>query len=374
MTQNQTANSTSRAPYTGDIVGSFLRPAYLLKARDQFQANEIGRDELTAIEDRAVGELMDKLKGLGYVVATDGEFPRGWYHSDFLAGLNGVTFTTFKMNLFGEETTVGSTALTDRISWNPEHPFLAQFKRAKLAADARGLALKFDIPGPNMVLNDTITTDQPNWYGKDVEKLAGDFVEVYRAAIRAFYDEGCRYLQLDDPVWVAVCDAGFRTRIEAAGFKVDRIRELFFDTASAILADKPDDMAITTHLCQGNLRSRKFFDATYDEIAPTIFKLPFDGFFMEFDEEKLCGDFHILDALQGQKMILGIVSTQTGELEDKNVLIDRIRRAAKHVPLEQLGISTQCGFASSAEGNLITMDDQWAKLKLLKEVEHEVWG
>lgn len=367
-----TASSTS-APYTCDVVGSFLRPAWLLEARDQFNAGDIDRAHLTELEDRAVGELMDKLASLGYAVATDGEYPRGWYHSDFLADLGGVKFTTYQMNLFGEETTVGSTELEDTVTWNPAHPFLDQFARAKRAADARGLALKFDIPGPNMVLLDTITTDQPNHYGKDVERLARDFVDVYRAAIRSFYEAGCRYLQLDDPVWVSVCDTGFRAKIEGAGYDVDHLKGLFFKTAQAILADKPADMAITTHLCQGNMRSRKFYDATYEAIAPTIFKLPFDGFFMEFDEEKLC-DFSLLDSLQDQKVILGIVSTQTGELEDRAVLIDRVRRAAEHAPLSQLGVSTQCGFASTAEGNLITPDQQWAKLALLKDVECEIWG
>lgn len=368
-----TTSTSRKPPFTCDVVGSFLRPAWLLDARAQFEAGEIDSARLTELEDKATGELMDKLKSLGYAVTTDGEYPRGWYHSDFLAGLGGVKFTTYKMNLFGEETTVGSTALEDTVSWNPEHPFLGQFARAKRAADARDLALKFDIPGPNMVLLDTITTDQPNHYGKDVEALARDFIDVYRAAIQSFYQAGCRYLQLDDPVWVSVCDSGFRAKIEGAGFDVDRLKELFSETAQAILADKPADMAIATHLCQGNMRSRKFYDATYDAIAPTIFKLPFDGFFMEFDEEKLC-DFSLLDNLQDQKMTLGIVNTQTGELENKNVLVDRVRRAAQHVPLEQLGVSTQCGFASTAEGNLITADDQWAKLALLKDVEREVWG
>ena len=360
------------APYTCDVVGSFLRPAWLLEARGRFSAGEIAADELTALEDKAIGELMDKMVELGYEVTTDGEFRRGWYHSDFLAALGGVKFTTYTMDLFGEESTVGSTELVDRVTWNPEHPFLEQYRRAQAMADERGLALKFDIPGPNMVLLDTLTTDQPNFYGKDVEALAADFVDVYRAAIRSLYDAGCRYLQLDDPVWVSLCEKSFVERIEAAGYTAERLMGVFYDTAAAILADKPAGLALTTHLCQGNLRSRKFYDTTYDRIAPTLFKLPFDGFFLEFDEERYC-TLELLEHLQGQKIVLGIVSTQRGELEDFGVLVHRVRRAARYVPLEQIGISTQCGFAATSAGNLITPEDQWAKLALLKRVEQEIW-
>lgn len=361
------------APYRYDVMGSFLRPEYLKQARTEFQAGKLSREELTALEDKAIRALIGQLVEHGYKVVTDGEFRRGWYHSDFLAGLNGVKFTTYTMNLFGTDMLVGSTTIADRISWNENHPFIQHFRFAKAVADEHGVATKLDIPGPNMVFLDTITTDQENYYGKDIQAMAADFVQVYRAAIRSFYAAGCRYLQLDDPVWVALCDRGFQAKITKAGFDVDQVREVFYQTAKDILADKPEDMAITLHMCQGNLRSKKFYDATYDDIADTIFSLPFNGFFMEFDDEKYC-DFRLLKKLSGQRVALGVVSTQSSELEDKDVLVARVKRAAEFCDPNQLCVSTQCGFASTAEGNLITEEAQWKKLDLVRDVAREALG
>jgi 5-methyltetrahydropteroyltriglutamate--homocysteine methyltransferase len=362
-----------KAPFRYDIIGSFLRPEELKAARKGFQEGRVDQQELKKIEDRCIRELVDHLVACGYPVVTDGEFRRGWYHSDFLAGLKGIRFTTYKMDLFGVESTVGSTVIESRLGWDPDHPFLEHFKYLKTLADERGVVPKLDIPGPNIVLLDSITTDQENYYGKDIEALAQAFTDVYRSAIQAFYEAGCRYLQLDDPIWVSLCDQGFRAKIQAAGFDIETVKSVFAQTARNILAAKPADMAITTHLCQGNLLSRKFYDATYDEIADTIFSLPFDGFFMEFDDEKYC-DFRILRKLQGQKIVLGVVSTRSSELEDKQLLLNRVRAAAEYCSPEQICVSTQCGFASTMEGNLITEEAQWAKLALVKEIAEEVWG
>lgn len=365
--------SKIQAPFKYDVMGSILRPEYLKQARADFQDGKITRAELTALEDKAIRQLIEKLVAHGYKVITDGEYRRGWYHSDFLASLNGVKFTTYTMNLFGSDTLVGSTTIASRITWNENHPFIDHFKFAKSVADQYGVTTKLDIPGPNMVFLDTITTDQENYYGKDIQTLSADFIEVYKAAIQSFYNAGCRYLQLDDPVWVALCDNGFKAKIRKAGFDVDEVREVFYQTATEILASKPEDMAITLHMCQGNLRSKKFYDATYDEIADTIFSLPFDGFFMEFDDEKYC-NFKLLRKLRGQRVALGVVSTQTSEIEDKDVLVERVRRAAEYCSAEQLCVSTQCGFASTAEGNLITEEAQWKKLDLVRDVAREALG
>lgn len=365
--------ATLPAPYKYDIMGSILRPAYLKEAREQFRSLKIGKDELTALEDKAITELIGKLVEHGYKDITDGEFRRGWYHSDFLGSLYGVKLTTYTMNLFGADTLVGSTSIEGPIAWNENHPFIEHFKFAKKVADGYGVATKLDIPGPNMVFLDTITTAQKNWYGKDIQKLSADFIEVYKGAIKSFYDAGCRYLQMDDPVWVALCDANFAAKITAAGFDLDEVKQVFYDTAAEILKAKPADLAMTLHMCQGNLQSRKFYDATYDAIADAIFSLPYDGFFMEFDDERYC-NFELFEKLHGQKVALGVVSTQSSELEDKDVLVARVREAAKYVPAEQLCVSTQCGFASTADGNLITEEAQWAKLDLVRDVALEALG
>lgn len=358
---------SQKIPFQNDIVGSFLRPASLKQAREDFQQGRITKEQLTEIENHEIEKLIKKLVDHGYQVVTDGEYRRGWYHSDFLAGLKGVHFSTYKMNLFGSETTVGSTTLANKIAWNEQHPFIEHFKFMKKVADQYNVVAKLDIPGPNIVLLDTITTDQDNYYGKDVYRLAKDFVQVYQDAIRSFYDAGCRYLQIDDPVWVSLCDQGFKNKIIASGFQVEDIKELFYQTAKQILEVKPQDMAITLHLCQGNLRSKKFYDATYEEITDTLFQLPFDGFFMEYDDDKYC-NFELLKNLQGQKVVLGIVSTQINQLEDEEKLIERVEKAAQYCNKDQLCIATQCGFASTAEGNLISEKIQWQKLDLVKKI------
>ncbi|GHV97566.1 5-methyltetrahydropteroyltriglutamate--homocysteine S-methyltransferase [Lactobacillus nasalidis] len=355
------------APYQTDLVGSFLRPAKLQQARRDFRDKKITASQLAAIEDEAIEQLIQKLVAHGYPVVTDGEFRRGWYHSDFLGALEGIKLSTYTMNLFGEETLVGSTAITGPVAWNPRHPFIDHFRFAKKTADKYGVATKLDIPGPNMVLIDTITTDQENYYGHDFRRLAADFVKVYQAAIQSFYEAGCRYLQLDDPVWVCLVDDNFLNKIRQAGFDPEEVRQVFFDTAQEILAAKPADMDITLHICQGNLRSKKFYDAKYDGLVDTIFQLPFSGFFMEFDDEKYC-NFELLEKLQGQKIVLGLVNTQSDELEDKARLLARIERAKQHVDPKQICIATQCGFASTAAGNLISEAGQWRKLDLVHEL------
>lgn len=298
---------------------------------------------------------------------TDGEYRRGWYHSDFLANLKGVAFSTYKMNLFGEETTVGSTKLVERIRWNEDHPFIEHFRYLKALADQYQVIAKLDIPGPNMVLLDTITTSQDNVYGKDIQLLAKDFIEVYKQAIQSFYQAGCRYLQIDDPVWVSLCEPSFQKKIQDAGFELETVKQIFFEISQEILNSKPSDLSMTLHLCQGNLRSKKFYNTGYDDIVDTIFSLPYDGFFMEFDEEAYC-HFELLQKLQGQKIVLGLVSTQIDQIEDKEILIKRVERAKQFVDPKQICISTQCGFASTAEGNLISERIQWEKVDLVKEI------
>ncbi|MGN1406054.1 MAG: 5-methyltetrahydropteroyltriglutamate--homocysteine S-methyltransferase [Erysipelotrichaceae bacterium] len=360
-------------PFLYDVMGSILRPEYLKKARSEYRDNKISKEELKKLEDKAIRELIKTLSEHGYKMVTDGEYRRGWYHSDFLAELGGIEFTTYTMNLFGQETLVGSTKIIDHISWNENHPFIEHFRFANEVAKEYGAVCKLDIPGPNMVFLDTITTDQENFYGKDIELLSEDFIKVYRGAIKSFYEAGCRYLQLDDPVWVALCDDGFKSKIIKAGFEIEKVKEVFYKTAKAILETKPEDLAITLHMCQGNLRSRKFYDATYDEIADTIFSLPFDGFFMEFDDDKYC-DFRILRKLKGQRVALGLVSTRSDELEDKAKLVAKVKDAANYVNIDQLSVSTQCGFASTADGNLISEEAQWKKLDLVRDVAIEAFG
>ena len=202
--------------------------------------------------------------------------------------------------------------------------------------------------------------------------MADDFVEVYRSAIKTFYNEGCRYLQFDDPVWCCLVEHGFSKKITDAGYNIEEVKAIFQETSEKILEVKPDDMSITLHICQGNMRSLKFYDTTYDEIADTLFKLNYDGFFMEFDEEKYC-TFKFLEQLsKDKKIVLGLVCTQYSELEDKDVLLKRIEKAKKYCDAEQICVATQCGFASTVEGNIISEKAQWEKMRLVKELGEAV--
>ena len=364
--------ANKQIPFKYDMVGSFLRPEHLKNARNDHIDGKISKDELTAVENECIDALVKKLVDLGYQDVTDGEYRRGWYHSDFYGELEGIKLTTYKMDLFGTESLVGSTTIEGQIRWNENHPFVEHFRYFKKLADGYGVTAKLDIPGPNMVFVDTMTTEQDHYYNKDLRRMSADFVEVYRNAIKTFYAEGCRYLQFDDPVWCCLVDPGFSKKITDAGYDIEEVKAIFQETTEKILEVKPADMAITLHICQGNMRSLKFYDTTYENIASTLFKLDYDGFFMEFDEEKYC-NFEFLSQLdKDKKIVLGLVCTQYSELEDKAVLLDRIERAKKYCDASQICVATQCGFASTVEGNIITEEAQWEKMKLVKELGESV--
>lgn len=364
-----------QGPFRYDIVGSFLRPQRLKEAREQFAAGAISREALEETENAEIASLIQQEKEAGLRAVTDGEFRRRWWHLDFLAGLKGVSVYDFETAGFGVKKTMQNTYLSAPIAFDPQHPFLEHFKFAKQAAG--GTLVKQTIPGPNMVTLDSVVLSAQYKAAPvypDLDALSCDLAKTYQDAIRAFYAAGCRYLQLDDTSWGALFSQRFRERVEACGYDPDKLIDVFGDITTEALRGRPADMTITTHMCKGNFMSHWLYEGTYDSIARRLLAIEgFDGFFLEYDDHR-SGGFAPLKYLKGQKLVLGLVTTKSGVMEDPEQLRSRIAEAAKLVPLEQLCLSPQCGFSSTQEGNAIESAMQWKKLRLVRDVARSVWA
>ncbi len=362
-------------PFRWDQVGSFLRPQELKEARENFKQGTITQAELTAVENDAIIALIAKQKAVGLKAVTDGEFRRRWWHLDFIAGLNGITVYDFETTAFGIVTEAQGTYVSGKLSFNEAHPFLDHFRFTKEhAGDA---VAKQTIPGPNMIFLDSfILSKQYNEHPVYESKVAfiDDLITTYRAVIQAFYDAGCRYLQLDDTSWGGLFDDRFRGLIAANGYDPDELIQEFGDITEAVLAEKPADLAVTFHFCKGNFQSHWLYNGSYDRIAKRLLSITqFAGFFLEFDDER-SGSFEPLKNIKDQRVVLGLVTTKTPALEDKEELKARIKAASQYVPLEQLCLSPQCGFSSTHEGNKVSEEDQWQKFALIVETAKEIWG
>ncbi|WP_342429973.1 5-methyltetrahydropteroyltriglutamate--homocysteine S-methyltransferase [Neobacillus sp. FSL H8-0543] len=361
-----------KAPFRADHVGSLLRPERIHQARMDFQAGNISTQELHAIETEEIKNIVNKQIEVGLQAVTDGEFRRRFWHTDFLEHLNGVegyvpdSGFAFK----GEETERYDVRVIGKISFNQNHPHLKDFIEFKEIVGDRAVA-KQTIPSPNQLFNAGIRNKEiyPN-----LEDYANDIIQTYREAIKAFYDAGCRYLQLDD-VYIAGLNAP-EIPFNDSGYSREQLIDLALQVVNGVLEAKPEDLVITTHLCRGNYRSKWAFEGSYAKIAPTLFaKEKVNGFFLEYDDDR-SGDFGPLEYIPngGPQVVLGLFTSKHGNLEDKENIKARVAEATKYVPLEQLCISPQCGFASTHHGNILTEEEQWAKLKYIVDVSKEIWG
>ncbi len=356
-------------PLHADTVGSYLRSPELKLARANFWVGKINREQLTEIEDQEIAKLVQQQLDAGIQVITDGEFRRSWWHIDFLANLNGIeVFVPDHARAFkGVEVRKENTHVCGKISWNKNHPFLAHYKKLAEIVGGRGI-VKFTIPSLNQMLYPFLW-DTGVYASKD--EFVADLRQAYIDAVQAFYDAGCRYLQLDDVYWGSLCN-----NFEQPTFADDKRYAL--ENVQAVLAHKPADMTITTHVCRGNYKSSYLLTGAYDPVAPELFgQTAFDGYFLEYDTER-AGGFEPLKYFNGNphkgRVVLGLVTSKFPELEDKDAIKARIAEAAKIVPLEQLALSPQCGFSSTEEGNVLTIEQQWAKVRLVEEIAKEVWG
>ena len=367
---------TQRAtpPFRADHVGSLLRPAALKEARAKRERNEITADALRAVEDREIENAIRKQEQIGLKLATDGEFRRSWWHFDFFRGLHGVTFytTDHGIQFHGVQTKAETIKIDGKVGF-AGHPMLDHFKFLKAHARATP---KMTIPAPSTLhFRQGRAAISKDVY-PDLDAFFDDLAKAYRAAIRAFYDAGCRYLQLDDTAWAMLCDPNERAQSKKRGDDPDSLPKRYARLANAALEGKPADMAITMHSCRGNFRSTFIASGGYEFVAEQLLgHTNFDGYFLEYDSDRAGGFEPLRFFRKGkQQLVLGLVTSKTGKLENKDEIKRRIDEASKYVALDQLCLSPQCGFASTEEGNILAEDEQWAKLRMIVETAGEVWG
>jgi methionine synthase II (cobalamin-independent) len=368
----------TKPPFRADHVGSLLRPPELLAARDDLAAGRIDAGELRAVEDDAIREIVRRQEEVGLQSATDGEFRRASWHMDFIYQLDGITKEAGHISVKFH---------------NPQGDI--EFTPAALHVDGKlGVSKtifgddfrflqgtttnvpKLTIPSPSMVhYRGGKAAIDPDVY-PDLDSFWADLVAGYREEVRRLGELGCTYLQFDDTSLAYMNDPHQREYIASIGGDAEHQHVEYIHHINEALAGRPEGMSVTTHMCRGNFRSSWAAEGSYDFVAEALFhELDVDGFFMEWDDER-SGGFEPLRLLpKGDKqVVLGLVTTKRGELESRDELLRRIEEASKYAPLEQLCLSPQCGFSSTVEGNELTQDEQWAKLRLIVEVAQEVWG
>lgn len=371
--------SNLQTPFRYDFVGSFLRPEKLKKARRQFNEGKIDAAALKKVEDEAITELVSKIKELGYHVITDGEFRRATWHLDFMWGFDGIGHTPTKTGLpfHGEAAMVDDTYIVGKIGLTGEHPFVDHFRFVKALEDENTVA-KQTIPSPAQFLAQFTMPFNRGCTEKhypNEQELVNDIVAAYGKVIDDLYAAGCRNLQLDDCTWGMFADKIGHTLYGTTREGIVDFQKSHKDINNKVIANAPKDMIINTHVCRGNFHSTYASEGAYDSVADILFgEENVNAYFLEFDDER-SGGFAPLAKVSGEKkVVLGLITTKSPVLEDKQLVIDRIHDAEKYIPLERLYLSPQCGFASCEIGNKLTEEEQWAKLRLVKEVAEEVWG
>ncbi|MCG1009466.1 5-methyltetrahydropteroyltriglutamate--homocysteine S-methyltransferase [Salinicoccus sp. ID82-1] len=362
--------TTVQAPFKADHVGSLLRPDSIHQARKDYAQDKISYAELREIETEEIKRVVDKQIEVGLKAVTDGEFRRRFWHTDFLEHLDGVEgyIPDHGYQFDGIETERYNIRVTGKVSFNPDHPHVADFKEFKEIVGDRAVA-KQTIPSPNQLFNAGVRNLD---IYPDVEEYADDVIKAYQDAIQAFYDAGCRYLQLDD-VYIAGLSAP-EVPFNDSGYDRETLIDLALRVANGALEKKPDDLVVTTHLCRGNYRSKWAFEGSYAKIAPVLFaKEQVDGFFLEYDDDR-SGDFEPLAHIpeNGPQVVLGLFTSKHGELENADVIKERVEEARQYVSKDQICLSPQCGFASTHHGNELTEEAQWAKLKYIVSLSDEL--
>ena len=366
-------------PFRYDYVGSFLRPEALKEARSKYEAGIITKEELTCVEDQEIRALVEKQKAAGYKVLTDGEFRRATWHLDFMWGFDGVGHSKTETGLpfHGEAAMIDDTYLTGKVAVTGEHPFVEHFRFVKALEDENTVA-KQTIPAPAQFLEQMIMPfAMPNTskYYEDTEELLQDIAEGYRKVIKDLYAAGCRNLQLDDCSWGMLVDPNAKAFFGTDEEGLEAIKEQLVRINNLAIEGKPEDMIINTHVCRGNFHSTYASSGAYDSVAKVLFaRENVDTYYLEFDDERSGGFEPLRYVSADKKVVLGLVTSKDGQLEDKASLIARINEASTYIPLDRLSLSPQCGFASTEEGNILSEEEQWKKINLITEVAQEVWG
>jgi 5-methyltetrahydropteroyltriglutamate--homocysteine methyltransferase len=363
-------------PFRADHVGSFLRPKYLLDARERKARGEITAAQLREVEDRAVAEVVKMQQDVGLQSITDGEFRRTYFHIDFLEQLGGVQCDPpmlVKKPDGSEELAPPVMRVTGKVT-HARSIQRADFEYLKLQV-AAGLTPKVTIPSPTMlhfrggragISREAYPELDPSFYD--------DVAAAYGDELRSLYDAGCRYVQMDDTNMAYLCDEKMREAARSRGDDPNELPHRYAGFINKVVAKKPAGMTLAMHLCRGNFKSTHAASGNYEPVAEELLsEMNLDAYFMEYDDDR-SGDFRPLRHLKkGKTVVLGLVTTKFGEMESKDTLKRRIDEAARHAPLEQLCLSPQCGFSSTVHGNNIAVEAQRAKLRLVVETAAEVW-
>ena len=364
----------TKPPFRADHVGSYLRSAPIVEARAKRDKGQINDADLKKVEDQEIPKVIKKQEEAGLQCATDGEYRRMFWHYDFYDGLDNVEIYELPggIQFQGVQTKPKGIRINGKIDFS-SHPMLDHFKFLK--ANTKVMP-KMCIPSPT-VLHFRL---EPGAVDKktypDHDAIFSDLATAYRKTVKAFYDAGCRYLQFDDTVWAYLCSQAELQKARARGDNPDGLQEIYARIINYALADRPADMVVTTHVCRGNFRSTWISSGGYEPVAETMLAgTNYDGYFLEYDSER-AGGFEPLRFLpKGNKVVVvGLVTSKVGELESKDDIKRRLEEASKFAPIEQLALSPQCGFASTEEGNILSEDEQWAKLRLCVELADEIWG
>ena len=356
-------------------VGSLLRQPWLLEARAKHKSGDLIMEELRRVEDLEIERIIRKQDETGLRSATDGELRRSWWHLDFLWGLGCERYQMEEGVAFaGTMTRPEGARVVERLRVTGEHPMVAHY-RFLAAHILPGQTAKMTIPAPSALYGRTgHQAVSRSAYG-DLGQFFDELGQAYRQVVRQFADAGCRYLQLDEVMIAMLCDPAYRKRMSDRGDDPDRLALIYADMINVAMSDIPSDMVVTMHLCRGNYKSTYMGAGGYETVEDALFnRTNVHGYFLEYDSERAGGFAPLRRLPRGKVAVLGLVTTKSGALESKDTLKRRIDEAAKHAPLEQLALSGQCGFASTEEGNILTEEEQWAKLRLIVEVAQEVWG
>jgi len=362
-------------PFRAEHIGSLLRPAEVVQARTRFEAGELDAAALRAVEDRHIAAVVPKLEATGMRSATDGEFRRRWFHLDFLQQVDGVAVTGNIASSSDSADTVHMTPPRLSVVGPLRHVRDIQVADYRFLASVATALPKVAIPSPTMVhfRGGRAGIDLDAY--PDLDRFFEDLAAVYRAEIAALYEAGCRYLQLDDTNLAYLCDPVMRAGAVERGDDPDELPHAYAALINAALAGRPDDLVVGIHLCRGNFRSTWFAQGGYEPVAEALFnELDVDAYFLEYDDERSGGFEPLRFVPAGKTVVLGLLTSKRPQLEPYDEIAARVAEAAAHVPMGQLCLSPQCGFASTIEGNALTEDEQWAKLAHVVELAGRIWA
>jgi len=371
-----TTTETKKLNYHFDQVGSYLRPENLKKAREQYAQGEISHDDLLKVQHDEIKNLVDEQVKVGLSAVTDGEFNRSWWHLDFLGQLGGFEFydqnDSYKFH--GQKTRSTNVRLNGKVHANLDHPFFKDFEYLK-SVTPEGVEPKQTIPSPSLIINRDHRSDLWSKYYDSWSDFLDDLAQAYHDTLQKFYDLGARYVQIDDTTWaylIAQLNGHADNPEERAKFEKTAADDVYVINKG--LAGLPEDLKLATHSCRGNFKSTYLFEGGYEPIAKYLGQLNYDAFFLEYDNDR-SGGFEPLKEIynnrQNVEIVLGLLTSKSADLEDVDEVVARIDEAANYVPKSNLALSTQCGFSSTEEGNILTIPDQWKKLALIKHIADE---